>query len=97
MSILIRRGWRLSRKRLITIIKNDSLTRKRERGLDRVSLDKESGVIHNESVFRGLPLPLGKRIDARGKPGRGFPIMQNLKTRLDPDRLLNPGRFVGGI
>ena len=42
-------------------------------------------------------LPAKKRIDVWGKSGKGFPIMQNLKTRLDPDRLLNPGRFVGGI
>jgi glycolate oxidase FAD binding subunit len=48
-------------------------------------------------VLKRTPLPLKKRIDAWGTPNRDFSIMENLKKRFDPDRLLNPGRFVGGI
>jgi len=36
-------------------------------------------------------------IDAWGPAGNSFPIMRNLKERFDPERRLNPGRFVGGL
>ena len=26
-----------------------------------------------------------------------FPLMQKLKKQFDPDRVLNPGRFLGGL
>lgn len=37
------------------------------------------------------------RIDPFGTPPESFPIMQRLKERFDPERRLNPGRFVGGL
>jgi glycolate oxidase FAD binding subunit len=48
-------------------------------------------------VIRGAPFSLRKRMDVWGKPGKDFFIMQNVKALFDPYRLLNPGRFVGGI
>lgn len=36
-------------------------------------------------------------IDPWGSPGNAFPIMKSLKQRFDPERRLNPGRFVGGL
>jgi FAD/FMN-containing dehydrogenase len=30
-------------------------------------------------------------------PSDTLPIMRELKHRFDPNRILNPGRFVGGI
>ena len=30
-------------------------------------------------------------------PVRGLDVMQRIKERFDPDRRMNPGRFVGGI
>jgi glycolate oxidase FAD binding subunit len=36
-------------------------------------------------------------IDPWGSAGNAFPIMRNLKQRFDPERRLNPGRFVGGL
>ncbi|HJT18451.1 MAG TPA: FAD-binding oxidoreductase [Thermoanaerobaculia bacterium] len=36
-------------------------------------------------------------IEAWGSAGSAFPIMRNLKQRFDPERRLNPGRFVGGL
>jgi glycolate oxidase FAD binding subunit len=38
-----------------------------------------------------------KEIDAWGDAGPVGALMQALKTRFDPDSLLNPGRFVSGI
>jgi len=32
-----------------------------------------------------------------GPLGKDLILMQRLKASFDPDRLLNPGRFVGGI
>ena len=53
--------------------------------------------LEGDLVIKGAPLSLRKRIDVWGKPGRDFFIMQNVKALFDPHRLLNPGRFVGGI
>lgn len=36
-------------------------------------------------------------IDVWGPVGRALPLMQELKRQFDPQMLLNPGRFVGGI
>jgi len=36
-------------------------------------------------------------IDPWGPPPAGFAIMQQLKQRFDPERRMNPGRFVGGL
>ncbi len=38
-----------------------------------------------------------ERIDPFGTPPESFGIMQRLKDRFDPERRLNPGRFVGGL
>ena len=48
-------------------------------------------------VIEEAPLLLKQRIDAWGDPGEGLPIMRRLKDLLDPNGILNPGRFVAGI
>jgi glycolate oxidase FAD binding subunit len=48
-------------------------------------------------VIKRAPLPLKSRIDVWGPLGKDLILMQRLKASFDPDRLLNPGRFVGGI
>ncbi|HSB03956.1 MAG TPA: FAD-binding oxidoreductase [Thermodesulfobacteriota bacterium] len=58
---------------------------------------KKVEALDGDMVIKGAPSPLKKRIDAWGRPGRDFSIMQNVKSIFDPHRLLNPGRFVGGI
>lgn len=35
--------------------------------------------------------------DTWGTPGDALPLMQSVKSRLDPNRTLNPGRFLGRI
>jgi glycolate oxidase FAD binding subunit len=41
--------------------------------------------------------PAGLRVDRWGPPPPSFPVMQRMKQNFDPDRRLNPGRFVGGL
>ncbi|MCH7895675.1 MAG: FAD-binding oxidoreductase [candidate division NC10 bacterium] len=36
-------------------------------------------------------------VDVWGSVGNTFPLMQGLKDQFDPQRILNPGRFVGGL
>ncbi|MEL6319772.1 MAG: FAD-binding oxidoreductase [Cyanobacteria bacterium J06626_14] len=38
-----------------------------------------------------------QQIDVWGYSGNALPVMQRLKSQFDPHRILNPGRFVGGI
>jgi len=48
------------------------------------------------AVRHGLDL-LTPGFDAWGGPGSSIHIMRRIKERFDPHRVLNPGRFVGGI
>jgi glycolate oxidase FAD binding subunit len=64
--------------------------------IERARARVESGAGHlvllecADSVVRG-------RVDPFGTPPESFSIMQRLKERFDPERRLNPGRFVGGL
>jgi glycolate oxidase FAD binding subunit len=44
-----------------------------------------------------LKQPSESKLDCWGTPPDSFPLMQEIKRRFDPDRVLNPGRFLGGI
>jgi len=35
-------------------------------------------------------------VDVWGLPAKALPFMQRPKLEFDPQRILNPGRFVGG-
>jgi glycolate oxidase FAD binding subunit len=50
-------------------------------------------------VRRGgsLVLQAGSGIEHWGPPPESFALMRRLKQNLDPERRLNPGRFVGGL
>lgn len=48
-------------------------------------------------VVQSCPLEIVKRIDVWGEAGDALPLMRRLKERFDPNAILNPGRFVGGI
>ncbi len=44
-----------------------------------------------------LPAELRNRIDLWGCSSSALPLMREIKRRFDPERILNPGRFIGNI
>jgi glycolate oxidase FAD binding subunit len=44
-----------------------------------------------------LQQPVNADVDLWGQPSSSFPLMQKIKQQFDPNRILNPGRFLGGI
>ncbi len=48
-------------------------------------------------VVEACPTALKGKIDVWGDVGSALPVMRRLKAALDPNLIMNPGRFVGGI
>jgi glycolate oxidase FAD binding subunit len=48
-------------------------------------------------VVLACPAAVQQDLDVWGPPSDAQPVMARLKQRFDPDRTLNPGRFLGGI
>lgn len=48
-------------------------------------------------VVLAAPPQVKSRVDVWGSVGKALPLMQGLKEQFDRERILNPGRFVGGI
>jgi glycolate oxidase FAD binding subunit len=48
-------------------------------------------------VVLKAPPEVKRRVDVWGMPGTALPFMRRPKEAFDPQRILNPGRFVGGI
>lgn len=48
-------------------------------------------------VILSAPLAIKAKVDVWGPVGNALFLMQELKQQFDPQGLLNPGRFVGGI
>src|SRR5581483_5297737 len=53
--------------------------------------------LHGHLAVTNAPTMLKNKIDAWDEPGASFQLMQSLKRKVDPNNILNPGRFVGGI
>jgi glycolate oxidase FAD binding subunit len=49
------------------------------------------------TVVEEVEPSLKDRVDVWGHVGATFPLMKKLKETFDPNELLNPGRFVGGL
>ena len=62
-----------------------------------IELREKISALDGSMVMNRAPLSLKRRIDVWGPPGKDFVLMQSLKAKFDPDGLLNPGRFLGGI
>jgi glycolate oxidase FAD binding subunit len=48
-------------------------------------------------VIERCPTVLKRDIDVWGDPGPGIGLMRAIKTHLDPNNTLNPGRYLGGL
>jgi glycolate oxidase FAD binding subunit len=49
------------------------------------------------AVLESAPLAVKEALDPWDEAGPAFRIMQRIKAQLDPNGILNPGRYVGGI
>jgi len=52
---------------------------------------------HGSVIALRLPDSFRRHIDAWGFNSSALPLMREIKRRFDPERILNPGRFVGSI
>jgi glycolate oxidase FAD binding subunit len=59
----------------------------------RIRLERHAGSV----IVRRASVGVKRQVDVWGPVGDAFPLMQRVKQRFDPQRSLNPGRFVGGI
>ncbi len=59
----------------------------------RILAKRLEGYVVIEDIDPGLK----ERVDVWGHVGGALPIMKRLKETFDPNDILNPGRFVGGI
>jgi len=50
-----------------------------------------------QALIEAAPLAVKEQVPVWDDPGPSLRIMQRIKSQLDPNGLLNPGRFVGGI
>ena len=74
---------------------------------DGLSTDAAAGVIRytteavhilgGKTVVERCPPEVKPHIDVWDDPGESLSIMRRLKNQYDPKRVLNPGRFAGGI
>ena len=49
------------------------------------------------AVVEHCPLPVKRQIDVWGDAPDSMAVMRGIKDRFDPNGILNPGRFLGGM
>lgn len=68
--------------------------------------DVEAAIVHLRDFANGLggyvtvkhmPLALRQKIDVWGEKPSYFYLLEGIKNKVDPNRILNPNRFIGGI
>ncbi|MCD6511428.1 MAG: FAD-binding oxidoreductase [Thaumarchaeota archaeon] len=62
-----------------------------------VKLRKESEKLDGYLVVESAPVELKEMVDVWGDVGEALELMRGLKEVFDPNYVLSPGRFVGGI
>jgi glycolate oxidase FAD binding subunit len=60
-------------------------------------LGSQAEALGGTLVVLSCPREIKARFDVWGSPGDALPLMRRVKEQLDPNGILNPGRFVGGI
>jgi glycolate oxidase FAD binding subunit len=58
---------------------------------------RDVGVSGGTVVVQEAPVEVKRLLDVWGDPGDAFQLMCNIKERFDPKRIMNPGRFIGGM
>ncbi len=53
--------------------------------------------LHGTLIVQRCPAALKQELDIWGSVKDALPLMRQIKQKFDPARILNPGRFVGGI
>lgn len=53
--------------------------------------------LHGHLIIESAPSTLRKNLNAWDDVNASFKLMQSLKRKFDPNNILNPGRFVGGL
>ena len=53
--------------------------------------------VGGQALIESAPLAVKVMVPVWDDPGPSLRIMRKIKSKLDPNGLLNPGRFVGGI
>jgi glycolate oxidase FAD binding subunit len=61
------------------------------------SLFEVSGSVGGHAMVQWCPTELKSQVNVWGPPRDDFALMQRLKKAFDPQGILSPGRFVGGI
>lgn len=61
------------------------------------SLRNALGPLQGRLTIESAPLELKRSCDVWGPAGPGIRLMRNIKEQFDPQGILSPGRFVGGI
>jgi glycolate oxidase FAD binding subunit len=55
------------------------------------------GQLHGRSVIEVAPRQIKMTMNIWGAEAEDWGLMKGIKSKIDPQRILNPGRFVGGI
>jgi glycolate oxidase FAD binding subunit len=61
------------------------------------ALRSEVNRLQGTLIVQQCPVPMKTRLDMWGSLKDALPLMQQIKQKFDPARILNPGRFVGAI
>ena len=84
----------------------EGVGRVNERGVDfyrrlvdalRAALGELARARKGHAVIAAAPADLKRGIDVWGPEPPGLGLMREIKRRFDPQGMLNPGRFVGGL
>jgi glycolate oxidase FAD binding subunit len=62
-----------------------------------VAREIRAAVPAGSAVVVAAPAEVKREVDVWGPVGDALGLMKRVKAQFDPDRILNPGRFVGGI
>ncbi|MCS6805473.1 MAG: FAD-binding oxidoreductase [Acidobacteriota bacterium] len=60
-------------------------------------LRRQCQMMDGSMIIERAPTNIKQAIDVWGEVGSSIGLMRSLKQQFDPKRILNPGRFVGGI